>query len=1123
MTIGKHTRAADWDDRTGGSATYAPDVELEGMLTARIVRSTEARARIKAIDTGAAARVDGVRDVITSADLRPLRYLHMGDGESSSSSDRYPLARGEVRFIGEEIAAVAAVDERSARRGEAAVRVTYRRRQPVLSTWAALEPNAPAVHESTPGNVSATYAVRDGDVDSARKRASAQVKETYTFNQQTHACMETNGITAWFDAKAGRLHVWTPTQSPYFLRKEIAHQLRLEREQIEFHEVAVGGGFGSKSKISEHEICAAVLAVRTGRPVRLYLDRTEEFSTTKPRHRFEMTLETGADASGHLTHRIGDVTVDNGAYNHFGPAVMGYGVGVMASTYRVDAQDISGRLVYTNTQPGGQFRGYGGVQATFAVECQMDELADELGLDPIALRLTNANQSGDVTPAGWHIASTRLTECLERLRTEADWDRKRAELGPGYGIGMSCAMHVTGAMFLDGANSSGAGVDVHRDGRIRIRFAGSDAGTGQRTVLAQIAAAELGVQAADITVEMMKVHDAPVDLGAWSSRGTLMGGNAVRAAAATAAGRLRELAAAKAGGAADAVRLADGAAHLGDESWGFGDLIGLSDDLVEGWLRTDDVFTVEVAEGNVSPSYSFAALAAEVFVDPTTGKVTVLDVVSVHDSGTVINPSAFKSQVVGGVVMGLGAALGEELIHEGGRLVNQSFGDYALPRAADAPRVRVIPLETVDPYGPHGAKGIGEICIVVTPAAVANAVAHATGARLRHLPLTPDKVLGALNPPTQTPSTSWRRPSHWWIHLVRWAYPRGLFAALRLAGRRFARRRSFVDVTAIDAPASVDEAVAALARHGTRAIAGGTDLLPARRQLLVEEDHLVDLTGVRGFGDITEQPDGGLVVGASVTLTQLERHAQEHGDAALRQAIASIASPQVRNTATVAGNLCQLKRCWFFRSGFDCYKRGGSACPCYAVQGDHRFYHAAMDAHRCQAITPSDLATVLVALDATVDARSAGGERRIGAGDLYSGPGEVSLAAGEIITAVTIPADGRRRATNFEKLALWTGDFAVASVATALDLRPNGSVRSARVVVGGVAPTPIRLPDVERVLKGVDLGTADVEALVAQSAWDRDALPLPGNAWKLQAASGLIARSLRSSVVGAAGPSLGDG
>lgn len=1112
MSIGTEHRAPDWQARTSGESLYTPDVPQADLLFARIVRSTESRARIVTVDAAEALRAPQVVDVITSDDLRPLRYLHMGDGELTSSSDRFALARGEVRFIGEEVAAVAAETLDAATRAAELVRVRYKRRRPVLTVQQALDSRAPRVHEHVAGNVSATTSVRAGDLARARRRASASVSAMYSFGQQTQACMETNGITAWFDTEHQQLHLWVPTQSPYFVRKEIAHQLKMEPAQVRFHEVAIGGGFGSKSKISEHEICAAVLAFRTGRPVQLVLDRVEEFATTKPRHKFTMALESGATKDGRLTHRVGDVVVDNGAYNHFGPAVMGYGVGVLASMYRVEAQAVEGRLVYTNSQPGGQFRGYGGVQATFAVECQMDELADQLGIDPLELRLINANEGGDVTDVGWEIPAAHLRECIETLRIEMDWDAKRRSLGPGYGIGMSCALHVTGAMFIDGANRSGAGVDVRSDGTVAVRFGGADAGTGQRTVLAQIAAEELGVDVAAVSVTMMALHDAPVDLGAFSSRGTLMGGGAVRAAAAKAADRLRELAAEKLAVEPQRVALGDSHASAGSSQVFIGDLVRLADDAVGGVLRTEEFFTVDLAsKDNVSPAYSFAALGVEVFVDKGTGKVTVLDVVSVHDSGTVINPAQFKSQVVGGVVMGLGAALGEELVHEQGRLVNPAFSDYALPRAGDVPRIRVVPIERPEPAGPYGAKGVGEISLVVAPAAVANAVAHATGARLRDLPITPDKVINAVAPFERSKLAMWRRPSAWWVSAIRWTYPRGLFAALRLVSRRIGRGGTVQPMSVIQ-PASLDEAAEVLTQPGIVPVGGGTDLLPARRQKLVNASHIVDLTLVDDLGHVAEQPDGGLSIGAAVTLSQLEQHAEVHGDRALRDAIASIASPQIRNAATVAGNLCQQKRCWFFRSGFDCYKRSGPASPCYAVLGDHRFYHAAMDGHRCQAVTPSDLATVLVAVDASVRIRSGTSSRTLPAGELYSGPGEVALKKSEFIVGVSVAAEMRRRVTRFEKLGLWTGDFAVVSAATALDLDDEGVVQDARVVVGAVAPTPYRLHQVEQILLGRRLRSGTVGALVERSGWEKQAHPLPRNAWKLQATSNLVEKCLESSL-----------
>jgi CO/xanthine dehydrogenase Mo-binding subunit/CO/xanthine dehydrogenase FAD-binding subunit len=952
-----------------------------------------------------------------------------------------------------------------------------------------------------------------GDVASGRQAAAATATGRYRFGRQAHACMEPNGTLARWNPGTRRLELWTSTQSPYFVREEVARILGLDLGQVVVREVAVGGGFGSKSKITDHEVLAAALAVRTGRPVRLVLSREEEFATTKCRHDFDVELTTGVDRDGRLTHREARILVDNGAYNHSGASVTGAAVAAMASWYRTrGGVHVRATLVDTNKHPGGQFRGYGHPQVAFAIESQMDELADARGLDPIDFRILNAHRSGDVTQAGWRLHSAHLAECLEAVRDAIGWREKRAQRGSGHGVGVAVAMHVSGARTYADANRAEARVDLRADGEVRVRFGGADPGTGQKTVIAQVAAAELGVDLSRITVVTMDSEETPFDLGSWSSRGTVMSVHAVGTAARAAARRLRELAADKLGVPAEDVVLRDGHAVAGNVRIAIEDLLtGLGGELSVTETAVVDTELVNHATGvaDISPAYAFAAHAVEVEVDRATGEIRVLDVVAAHDCGVPVNPTAVESQIVGGVAMGLGAALGEQLLYEGGRLVNPAYLHYALPRAADVPPIRAILLGRADPRAPYGVKGVGEISMVPVAPAVANAVTHAVGVRLRELPLTPDRVLGALRAQDgrRRRYHVWRRPGRWWIGSMRWAYPRGVHALLERGGARLTGAPPPpVAITSLDRPTAVAEAVAVLGRDREAApLAGGTDLLPLIEQGLGRPRTLVDLSGVAELAQIRETDTGDLVVGAGVTLADLARWPRL--DAVLRRVLATIASPQIREMATVGGNLCQAKRCWFYRNGFPCYKRSGITAPCYAVLGDHRYYHAVLGAHRCQAVTPSDLATVLVALDATVQIAGPAGARRLPVARLYIGPGETALRPGEIIRAIQIPAAGRARRSGFEKLRLWEGDFAVVSACASLDLA-GGIVRDARVVLGAVAPTPYRARAVERHLRGRPLTLETIAA--AAEAWTSAAHPLAGNAWKVDAACGLLRRGLEA-------------
>ena len=1128
--LGRRVRPDQWDERTSGAAVYTTDIVLPGMLEARILRSPHPHADIRSIDTARAEAHTGVAAVITADDLPDHAYLHLGD----PFRDRFALARGRVRFVGEEVAAVAARTRAEADEALDLIDVDYRRRDSVLTASAARVGDAATVHDDAAGNLALQTVRSYGDPDEARSTAEAAVSGTYVYAPAAHVCLERHSTVARWDPVRRQLDLWTSTQAPYFVRKEVAHMLDLSPEQIRTHPVAVGGGFGAKAKAGCHEVIAAALAMRAKRPVRLVLDRDEEFAATAVRHAFHVDLATGARSDGTLTHRDGYVTVDNGAYNHAGPSVAVYATMLAAGPYRLGGCSTAVSLVYTNKQPGASFRGYGNPQMTFAMESQIDELADRLGIDPIDLRLLNAPESGDVTLAGWRLGSARLTECLQRARDEIGWDAKRATGGRGRGVGVAAAVHVSGANAFEHSELSEAAVEVHGDGGVRVCFAGADAGTGQAALLRQIAADELGVAFDDVTVTMMDSHDAPQDLGAWSSRGTMWSGHAAADAARNAARALKDAAAAKFGTDRGQVLLVDGEARCDADAVPIGDLVALTEGSTGGCLRTEGSYLTDVdkmdkehGRGHFSPAYSFCVQAVEVEVDYATGQVKVLEAVTVHDSGAALNPAAAEGQAVGAMAMGLGAALSEELVYEQGRLVNPSLLDYRAPRSADLPPVRAVLLDGHDPAGPYGAKGIGEIGVVPTPAAVANAVAHATGVRIRQVPITPDRLLPLLNPHGSAARAAGRRPrpdayllETMWVDLVRALYDKGLFKLLeRLSRRRRAKRGPLAPVPPIESikrPTSPTEATAACSDGDgdTRFIGGGTDLLVARQQRLATPVRLVDTTSIDQLGRMDETPDGGLRVGAAVNLEDLRRRLAQAaalpGDAMLADLLDELATSPIRELATVGGNLLQDKRCAFYRNGFGCYKRNGRTAPCYAVLGDHRFHHAVLGGHRCQAVTPSDLATGLLALDALAHSLPPGSKPPRGRtiDQLYSGPGEPDLVPGELLTAVEVPAAARAGPAAFEKLRLYAGDFAVCSAAVSVEIAGDGvTIADARVSLGAVAPTPYRAERSEKRLAGIRLD--DHAGLREASwAWVYDTNPLPNNVWKVEATCGLLLRAL---------------
>ena len=1112
--VGRRTRQVDWEARTTGSAGYTGDLAGAGVLVGAILRSPHPHAEILAIDTSAASAMDGVSAVVTAADLDDgTLYKHSGPGHA----DRPVLAAERVRFVGQEVAAVAARDQATARRALEAIDVAYRLLGAPLTPEQALKTGAPVLHARAAGpNLAVDERGAWGDVEGAQDSSAIMVEGTFRYPRSTHVCMERSTTLACWTGH--RLELWTTTQAPYYVAVEVAHTLGIEPQDVVCHDISVGGGFGARSKIAEHEVIAALLARRAGQPVRLELTREEEFGATKTRHRSTVTTRMHATDNGRICLIEGDLLYENGAYNHSGPTVLKVGIKTMGSLYRPGAVTWRARLVDTAVQPGGQFRGYGGPQVSFALESQVDEIAGKLSVDPIDLRIANANLEGSTALCGARIGSARLVECLQAVRSELDWTLRRGERRcPTRGLGVAAGMHGSGSYVEPGTNESSAAVEIDEAGRARVRFGSLDAGTGQRTVCAQVAATELGMAPSEVEVVMGHGPDIPHDAGAWSSRGTHMAGHAVGAAARELAGQLRDLAAAKLGGSADAVVLVGGRAEVDDRSVELAELVRSSEAAAAGVLAAQathhetrmEMFGADNPTPNFSASYTFCAHGAEVEVDESTGRIRVVDYVAAHDVGRAINPGAVEGQIIGGVVMALGAVLGEELVHEGGRPVNPTMLNYPLPRAADVPDVRAVLVEGPEEAGPYDAKSVGELPVYPVAAAVANAVHDAVGIRLRDLPFTPDKVLAALDERdgrSVRVRSLWRRPARWWVAGLRALYRWGLHWLLHRYGTRLARPGPQPAVEAVVLPGEVESILGELSGSEAAAlVAGNTDLSLQRRQGLCSPVKLIATTEAAELRRIERTPAGDLRIGAGATLTRL---IAELGDEvpAIADAAGSIASEQVRNVATLGGNLAQAKRCWFFRNGFDCYKRGGPTCPCYAVLGDHRFHHAIVDAHRCQAVTPSDLATVLVALDATVTLRSLARRREVPAAELYSGPGEIDFDDGEMITTATIGASAAARASAFCKLALWEGDFAMVSAALSAAVAADGRWHDVRIVLGAIAATPCRMRAAERSLEGRAADTGTLRRTLADEL-ERVAHPLANNAWKIRAAEGIAAQA----------------
>lgn len=1115
QTIGHRVPQLEGAEKVCGAAQYTHDVSLPGMLYCAIVRSPHAHARILRIDTRAALTVAGVVHVITANDFADQKYLNFGP----AYADRYAMAREVVRFVGEEVAAVAADSLEAASAGALAVVVEYAPLPVVASVTDALQAGAAQVHPPRQAgfipNVAQDVDVVFGDVEGALARAHLVVRGSFEHGVVWPVCMETNAAVAAYDAARGVLEIWAGTQAPYFVRKELAQVLGMDISAITVRPVTIGGGFGGKSQSPEQIAIAAQLSIKTRRPVKVVLTRQEEYLAGKSDHGKFMTLTTAVDRDGNILARTVDATVDNGAYTHMGPVYVSAVRQRTTSLYRVASAAVKARLVYTNKVPGGSYRGMGAPGIIWPIETQIDEIAERLGLDPVQYRLQIANRSGDQTPLGWKITSCGLADCIRRAAALIDWDEKKGKLPPMRGVGIASMIHPSGSVLYAEGNFANTAIDLLPDGRLLIGTQTADAGTGQNTLLAQFVAQTLGISIERISVLHMDTERSPDDLGSAASRVTFVTGNAVIAAAKNLVAALSEKIALAAAVPTSEVTYTDGVFQIAGEH-----LLTLDDAAAKyAPLRVEGRYAIDLARpdpktgfGNYAAAYAFGAQAVEVSVDPETGHVTVVRVASVQDVGRVVNPIALEGQTYGGIVQGIGMALSEEVVFDEGRPINLSLVNYRVPRIAETPQIVVEFVETNDALGPFGAKAAGEPTINATVAAVANAVADAIGVRFMRIPITPERVLDALAKQRANvcaPLKSYKRAYNLELAAVRALYPKLIFPALRGLGTALGSSRKRVadfDVVRTDAAAQAS-AWLGEPEAGNRILGGGTDLLPGIRQGIYGPSKLIDCSRIPGLRGITVSEQR-ISIGAAVRLTELEQHESVRALLpGLCSGVSQIATRQIRNRATVAGDLCQEKRCWFFRTATPCYRFSGPACPCYAIIGDNR-HHAILGAGRCAAPCVSDLAPMLTALGAWVVTTGIAATRTIPVGGLYRRAGETILAPGEFIVSIEVPVEP---GTSFQysKYARWKGDFAEASAAVCL----GGSRRllaKAHIALGGVAPGPHVASRAQRLLTAGELNPDRVGA--AADAVIEGALPLAGNRYKAQLAVSQARRAIEMAI-----------
>jgi CO/xanthine dehydrogenase Mo-binding subunit len=760
--VGQSLPRLETREKLTGQAVYTDDLSRPNMLYGAILHSPHPHARILGYDVAKAQAVPGVHAIVTGDDIG--RH-YMGP----FIKDEPALAKDKVRYICEPVAAVAAVDIDTARRAAQLIEVAYEELPAVFDPTEAARPGAPLVHDTLDnyvktfecergGNVMATITMAEGDVDKAWADCDVIVEGVFETHAQNHAYIEPSSALAEVDAN-GKLTVWSGNQGVFRVQANIAETLNLPMSRIRCVTPRVGGAFGGKMESTVQPL-TALLALKSRRSVRLTLTREEEFEMVRSRHPARIWIKTGARKDGTLLARDIDILLDGGAYADDSPGVAGFGGLISRGPYRIPNVRVRSRAVYTNKLRAGAFRGFGGPQTCFAGETQVDEIAEKLGIDPIDIRIKNAIRPGERFLLGQTLVSGGMIECLERVRDASGWVAKRqsaadTRLGFRRGIGIAVLPHISGLL------AAGAIVRILEDGTAVLSTGAVDNGQGSDTALVQIAAASLGLGIDQVSFTTPDTDASPFNWGTTASRVTYTAGRAVRAAANDAVEKLKKIASDMFECAPADVELRPGgtmgvagvpgreltfAAISNRAHWVAGGPVVGSNSFVydgEGFDPKRSVVT-GFPFGRLG-AWIFAAQAVEIEIDEGTGKITPLAVWSAHDVGKAINPGAVEGQIEGGVVQGLGFALFEEMVWDGGKLVNPSLMDYKIAGAPDVPLdIHAIIVEKPEPDGPFGAKGIGEPPIVGLAAAINNALAHALGVRLNKLPLTPERVLHAL-------------------------------------------------------------------------------------------------------------------------------------------------------------------------------------------------------------------------------------------------------------------------------------------------------------------------------------------------------------------------------------------
>lgn len=759
--VGVNVRKVDGLALAAGRPKFTLDMDVPGALIGKILRSPHAHAEIIGIDTSRAEAVPGVACILHHGNVERIPYTTAGQGWPEPSPYDNFLFDRKVRFVGDRVAAVAAETEAAAEEALRLIEVEYKVLPAVLSPEEALAEGAPVIHDEEDAegihdaqhNVAAAVDIPVGDIEKGFSESDVIVEATCEIPYSQHTALEPHCVIAYFD-EDGRLVLRTSTQVPFHVRRIVARVVGLPLERIRVVKPRIGGGFGSKQEVILEPVAAA-LALRTGRPVRMALDRAEVFTSSRTRHPMRVRVKLGAKQDGRL-HAIEMEALSNtGAYGaHSLTVLSNTGSKTLPLYNKAPHLWFHGQAVYTNLPVAGAYRGYGATQGYFALEVAMDMLAERLGMDPVELRLKNHIRTGETSPIFEKIGEGRegkpqivrscaLEECLRVGAEKIGWAEKRGEKRRkgrwAYGVGMACSMQGSG---ITGIDMAAATIMMNENGSFRLLVGATDIGTGSDTILAQLAAEILGVPVERISVYSSDTDFTPFDTGAYASSTTYVSGMAVVKAAQEVHEKILEVAAGMLEEPAQDLELSEGRVVSAKT--------GKSVTLSEVGHRATYVVDQQhiIASASFVPPESpppFAAFFCEVAVDTETGLVRVERFVAAADCGAPIHPRLAEGQLEGAVVQGIGHALTEELLFSPkGRCVNANLFDYKIPSALDVPDIEVVLVDSQEPTGPLGAKSIAEVGINGPLPAIANAIYDAVGVRLCRAPFTPARVLAAL-------------------------------------------------------------------------------------------------------------------------------------------------------------------------------------------------------------------------------------------------------------------------------------------------------------------------------------------------------------------------------------------